>query len=209
MAKKVYLENTAQVNAYAGDTDLTLVDTSTNLEYQYINSIWTVVTAKTAYQIAVSAGYSGTEAQWLASLKGDTGAKGDTGSAATIAVGTITTGAAGSSASVTNSGTTSAAVFDMSIPKGDTGSAGTAATIAVGTVTTGAAGSSATVTNSGTSTAAVFDIAIPKGDKGDTGSAGAKGDTGTAGSSVNVTVSTITPTTTPTADGDLWIVVAA
>lgn len=47
-----------------------------------------------------------------------------TGTAATVAVGTTTTGAAGSSAIVTNSGTTSAAVFNFTIPRGDTGAAG-------------------------------------------------------------------------------------
>ena len=46
------------------------------------------------------------------------GAKGD---AATIAVGTTTTLAAGSDATVTNSGTSSAAVFDFGIPKGADG----------------------------------------------------------------------------------------
>lgn len=46
------------------------------------------------------------------------GAKGD---AATIAVGTVTTGAEGSSATVTNSGTTKDAVFNFSIPRGNTG----------------------------------------------------------------------------------------
>lgn len=59
--------------------------------------------------------------------KGDTGAqglKGDKGDAATITVGTVTTGAAGTSATVTNSGTTSAAVFDFTIPKGDKGDDG-------------------------------------------------------------------------------------
>lgn len=113
---------------------------------------------------------------------GADGADGADGAAATIAVGTVTTGAEGSSATVTNSGTSSAAVFDFSIPVGATGATGAAgtdgadgadgaaATIAVGTVTTGAAGSSATVTNSGTSSAAVFDFTIPKGDDGDVGS---------------------------------------
>lgn len=61
---------------------------------------------------------------------GATGATGATGTAATISVGTVTTGAAGSSASVTNAGTSSAAVFNFSIPqgikgdKGDTGDQG-------------------------------------------------------------------------------------
>ena len=52
------------------------------------------------------------------------GIDGVDGAAATISVGTVTTGAAGSSATVTNSGTSSAAVFDFTIPKGDTGNTG-------------------------------------------------------------------------------------
>jgi len=55
---------------------------------------------------------------------GATGPAGADGAAATIAVGTVTTGAAGSSATVTNSGTSSAAVFDFAIPQGATGATG-------------------------------------------------------------------------------------
>lgn len=56
------------------------------------------------------------------SLSGNTqGAQGDPGIAATINVGTVTGGAV---ASVTNSGTTSAAVFDFVLPKGDKGDTG-------------------------------------------------------------------------------------
>jgi len=55
---------------------------------------------------------------------GDKGDKGDTGTAATLAVGTVTTGAPGSSASASNSGTTSAAVLDFTIPAGQTGATG-------------------------------------------------------------------------------------
>lgn len=55
---------------------------------------------------------------------GATGAQGIPGTAATIAAGTTTTGAAGTSASVTNSGTSSAAVFNFTIPRGDTGATG-------------------------------------------------------------------------------------
>jgi hypothetical protein len=97
---------------------------------------------------------------------GTNGAAGTNGTAATIAVGTVTTGAAGSSATITNAGTSLAATFNFSIPRGDTGVTGAAATIAVGTVTTGAAGSSVAVTNTGTSGAAVFDFTIPAGDDG-------------------------------------------
>lgn len=57
-------------------------------------------------------------------LKGETGDKGDKGDAATIAVGTTTTGAAGTNASVTNSGDEHDAVFDFIIPKGDKGDTG-------------------------------------------------------------------------------------
>lgn len=46
------------------------------------------------------------------------------GDAATISVGTTTTGNAGTNASVTNSGTSSAAVFNFTIPRGDTGATG-------------------------------------------------------------------------------------
>lgn len=49
------------------------------------------------------------------------GEKGDTGDAATLDVGTTTTGDAGTDAVVTNSGSTSAAVFNFTIPKGDQG----------------------------------------------------------------------------------------
>lgn len=107
---------------------------------------------------------------------GDTGPTGPAGSAATITVGTTTTGNPGTNASVTNSGTSSAAVFNFTIPRGNTGATGPqgpdgdAATITVGTVTTGAPGTSATVVNSGTSSAAVLDFTIPRGDKGESGS---------------------------------------
>lgn len=126
--------------------------------------------------------------------RGNTGATGNTGpagAAATIAAGTTTTGAAGTSASVTNAGTSSAAVFNFTIPRGDTGAtgatgsvgpAGTAATVSVGTTTTGSAGSSAAVSNSGTSSAATFNFTIPRGDTGATGATGATGPAGTAAS---------------------------
>jgi hypothetical protein len=127
---------------------------------------------------------------------GPQGPQGIPGTAATVTAGTTTTGAAGTSASVTNSGTTSAAVFNFTIPrgdtgatgpqgpKGDTGNTGSAATIAAGTTTTGAAGTSASVVNSGTSSAAVFDFTIPKGDTGATGATGPQGPTGATGAGV-------------------------
>lgn len=61
-------------------------------------------------------------------VDGKDGKDGKDGTAATIAVGTTTTGAAGTSASVTNSGTSSAAVFNFVVPKGDKGDTGAAGT---------------------------------------------------------------------------------
>lgn len=52
------------------------------------------------------------------------GAKGDTGAAATVTVGTVTTGEPGTDAIVINSGTENAAVLDFTIPRGETGAGG-------------------------------------------------------------------------------------
>ena len=114
-------------------------------------------------------------------LKGDTGVAGATGSSGTLAVGTVTTGSAGGSVSVLNTGTSTAAVLDFTIPKGvagnsgatgsigntgPTGAAGDNATITIGTITTGQPGSSATVANAGTDTAAQLNFTIPRGVQG-------------------------------------------
>lgn len=52
------------------------------------------------------------------------GAKGDTGTAASIKIGSVTTGAAGSAASVTNSGTASNVVLNFTLPRGKDGKDG-------------------------------------------------------------------------------------
>lgn len=57
--------------------------------------------------------------------KGSAGPTGPAGAAATVGIGTVTTGAAGSQASVTNSGTASAAVLNFTIPQGVAGTNGT------------------------------------------------------------------------------------
>jgi hypothetical protein len=64
-------------------------------------------------------------AQWaVLAQNGVVGATGPSGAAATLSVGTVTTGAAGSQAVVTNSGTTSAAVLNFTIPQGAPGANG-------------------------------------------------------------------------------------
>lgn len=124
---------------------------------------------------------------------GATGATGAAGTAATVTVGNVTTGNAGTNAQVSNSGTTTAAVLNFTIPRGDTGltgatgpaggtgPAGTAATVTVGNTTTGTPGSNASVTNSGTTTAAILNFTIPQGAVGATGSQGPTGATGPQG----------------------------
>ena len=56
--------------------------------------------------------------------KGDQGPQGPAGTAATVAIGTVTTGDEGTQAAVVNSGTATAAVLDITIPKGATGPQG-------------------------------------------------------------------------------------
>lgn len=81
---------------------------------------------KSAYEIAVEQGFKGDKAAWLLSLKGEKGddglpgapgndgLPGTDGAAATVEIGTVTTG---ETASVTNSGTANAAVLDFVLPK--------------------------------------------------------------------------------------------
>lgn len=60
-------------------------------------------------------------------IKGEQGMAGKDGTAATITIGTVTTGEPGSNASVTNVGTDTAAVLAISIPRGDKGADGAGA----------------------------------------------------------------------------------
>jgi hypothetical protein len=107
----------------------------------------------TNQQITASVG----ETQIDVSVAGGFGPSGANGAAASVQVGTVTTGAPGSSASVVNAGTSSAAVLNFTIPAGATGAQGQAgATGAQGiqgiqgpagaTGATGPAGSNATAT---------------------------------------------------------------
>lgn len=64
-------------------------------------------------------------AQWgLLAAKGVAGPTGPAGAAATVSIGTVTTGAAGTEVSVTNSGTANAAVLNFTIPQGAPGANG-------------------------------------------------------------------------------------
>lgn len=71
-----------------------------------------------AYQVAVVNGYQGTVSEWLASLVGPVGPT------PAFSIGTVQTGAAGSSAAATITGTAAAPVLNLVIPKGDQGNTG-------------------------------------------------------------------------------------
>lgn len=95
---------------------------TTNDVVSYLGSSYAAIQPSTNQNPSTATAY------WsLLASKGDTGAagtNGTNGTAATVSVGTTTTGAAGTSASVTNSGTSSAAVLNFTIPRGDTGATG-------------------------------------------------------------------------------------
>ena len=99
---------------------------------------------------------------------GADGPAGADGAAATVSVGTTTTGEAGTDASVTETGDAQNKTFDFLIPRGAAGAAGSA-TVSIGTTTTGAAGSAASVVNSGTGTEAILNFTLPAGQEGSVG----------------------------------------
>lgn len=178
----------------------------------------------------------GNSSQWVdassgaagpAGTNGTNGTNGTDGAAATITLGSTTTVNPATSPSVTNSGTSSAAVFNFSLPRaaalnlGSTtvlnpnqnptvGSATSngdvtysfslprASAVSVGTVTTGAAGSSASITNVGTNGDVVLNFTIPKGDAGTNGTNGTNGATGPQGPMGPKTVALQYPTTADT-----------
>ena len=128
---------------------------------EHMVDIHTGPQGKSAYEVAVDEGYTGTEEEWLASLKGDTGETPD------INIGTVTTAEPGTPAAATMTGTPEDPVLNLTIPKG---AVGATPNFTVGTVTTGAPGSSVIVTITGTAEAPVLNVTIPQGMQGNTGS---------------------------------------
>jgi hypothetical protein len=132
-----------------------------------------------------------------------TGPTGATGTAATITVGTIGATAYPGPGTVTNSGTSGAAVLDFVLvtgQQGATGAQGNTGTLAVGTVGSVPNSGTASVTNVGSSTAGTFDFILrdgPTGPQGATGATGAQGPTatlavGTVGSVPNSGTASVT-----------------
>ena len=130
-------------------------------------------------------------------VQGIQGLTGGTGSASTVTVGTTSTLGAGNNAYVTNTGTTTNAVLNFSIPTGYTGSTGfTGASgsngsngidgispnLSIGTVTGVAYGNPPSVTMTGTSSNPVLNFNIVTGATGANGSNGSNGHNGSNGS---------------------------
>jgi hypothetical protein len=125
------------------------------------------------------------------------------GLAGTITVGSVTTGAAGSSVEITNTGTTSAATLNFTIPRGDTGATGPSPNISIGTVTTLATGESATASLTGTSPNYTLNLGIPMGATGSGASVAWGGITGTLSnqSDLNTALAAKAPLASPTLTG--------
>lgn len=73
------LKNIDHSNGITNSTDTLIGVFDDKLSQKSISDI--VLSGKSAYDIAVKNGFNGTESEWLESLKGDTGAKGEKGDA--------------------------------------------------------------------------------------------------------------------------------
>lgn len=159
---------------------------------------------KSAYEVAVENGFSGTETEWLASLKGEPGAPGASGKDGENGktpyvgdngnwyigaddTGKPSRGAKGDKGEKGEKGDTGAqGIQGVQGEKGDTGSPGakgdkgdTGATpnLSIGSVTTLDAGQNATASMGGTAESPVLNLGIPRGAKGEPGQGGGGGGT--------------------------------
>lgn len=125
---------------------------------------------KSAYEVAVENGFSGTETEWLASLKGEPGAAGANGK----------DGTDGKTPYVGDNGNWFVGSDDTGKPsrgaKGEPGKDGVTPTFSIESVETGEPGTDAEVTMTGDAPNHGLKFVIPRGDKGDTGAKGDKGE---------------------------------
>jgi len=128
--------------------------------------------------------------------QGPQGAAGANAPVNVVSIGTVTTGAAGSSAAATMTGTAPNQTLNLTLPRGSvgetgaTGPAGPVNTLAVGSVSTGNPGDNAVATITGTAPNQTLNLTLPRGATGPTGSTGATGPAGPANTLSIGTVST-------------------
>jgi hypothetical protein len=153
--------------------------------YRYLNGTWIDFypfnngtpgrDGASAYQLAVSRGYTGSLDEWLASLQGapgndgKTGADGKAGPPNTLSIGTVQTLASGVNATAAINGTAPNQTLDLGLPRGPAGKDGPPVSLSIGGIATLPAGQSATVAIKGTPPSQVLEFGIPAGAKGDPG----------------------------------------
>ncbi len=108
---KGQVANVAALPATGNTTGDTWLTVDTNLMYSWDGGNWVPL--------------GGASAVTVKGEPGITGDKGEIGATATVAVGSTTTGSAGTVAAVSNSGTVNAATLDFTIPEGAKGEPGT------------------------------------------------------------------------------------
>ena len=176
-----------------GSTSTGNAGTNANVTMTNSNNVYTL-------NFVIPKGDKGdTGAKGEAGAKGQDGAKGADGITPTLRVGTVTTLAAGSNATVTMSENNNVYTLNFGIPKGnkgDTGASGGSGettvinpTITIGTVTSG---DTASASITGDSPNYTLNLVLPKGAKGDKGDKGDAGAKGTDGITPTIAVGTTT-----------------
>lgn len=177
---------------------------------------------KSAYEVAVENGFSGTETEWLASLKGEPGAPGASGKDGENGktpyvgdngnwyigaddTGKPSRGAKGEKGEKGEKGDTGEKGAQgpqgpqgLQGPPGEAGADGKTPNITIGTVTTLDAGQNATASMVGTAESPVLNLGIPRGANGEPGQGGGGGGTYYVeldGNFPNYTLSETTPLT--------------
>lgn len=108
-------------NTYSTSTVLSIIYDGRYVKYYRNGTVIRTVEPGAGLKLQADSSFYNQGASAKSIRFGPVGTIGANGAAATISIGTITTGNAGTSASVTNSGTSSAAVLNFTIPKGSAG----------------------------------------------------------------------------------------